>query len=69
MFNSIIRCLTFGQSFIVASLLYIGMTLVMIGIMPELPIAFAQCVNCEGCGGEEDCPEGLVCAEGECVCP
>ena len=69
MLNKFFRFLTFGQSLFVASLLYIGMGFMMIGAMPELPVAHAQCVDCDGCGGEEDCDEGLVCVEGSCVCP
>ena len=68
--NSIIRLFLFGNSFLTATFLYLGLGFVLLAITPELPKSFAQCTDCiEGCGGEEPCDEGLTCVNGECVCP
>jgi hypothetical protein len=64
------RFFSMGNNYVSATFLYLGLGFLLLSITPELPKTFAQCDSCDsGCGGEEGCAEGLVCQNGECVCP
>ncbi|MDR2439730.1 MAG: hypothetical protein LBE12_10235 [Planctomycetaceae bacterium] len=68
--KTFIRLFSFGNRYVSATFLYLGLGFILFAITPELPQSFAQCDSCgNGCGGEEGCPDGLVCQDGECVCP
>jgi hypothetical protein len=70
MLYNLYQKLSLGCRLVSATFLYLGFGLILIVITPELPQSFAQCDSCgSGCGGEEGCPDGLVCQNGECVCP
>lgn len=59
----LIAGVSLGGRYWISSLLYGGMTLVTLGLWPEVPQLQAS-----GCGGSmPSCPEGYYCCHGTCI--
>lgn len=59
-----LNLISFNDNYLTAIFVYLGLSLLLLGITPELPSVHATA----GCGGEATCPTGQVCCNGEC-CP
>lgn len=61
----IVRLVTLGENYMVASLLYFGLGLLVLALVPESPVAHA--------GGDLGCPQGQapvwIGEQYECRCP
>ncbi|MDR2439356.1 MAG: hypothetical protein LBE12_08315 [Planctomycetaceae bacterium] len=57
-----------SENYLLSSLLYFGIGLILFAISPEFP-KMTILAEETGCGGEEPCPEGQTCVDGVCkVC-
>ena len=78
-FESIVHGLSFGEQYLVASLVYLGLSLILIASMPEMKVALAddeECI-CSRSGGKDEngkdikicdeCPEGEGCTPCGCL--
>jgi hypothetical protein len=65
MTKKLLSKLSLGERYLWASILYTGLGLLLLGIVPELPKAFA-CDN-------SDCPDGQIAVQNgescDCQCP
>jgi hypothetical protein len=61
--KTILNLISFGGNHLVAIFFYVGASLLLLGITPDLPSVHAA----NGCGGEATCQTGYTCCDGECV--
>jgi hypothetical protein len=60
--QTILSLVSFKGNYLIAMFMYLGLGLLLLGIMPDLPPVNAT----SGCGGEATCPTGQVCCGGVC---
>jgi hypothetical protein len=66
MFTTMLKKLSFGERFVAASFFYIGIGLILLAFLPvENGIKAQSGSTCDA--GENPCPSGYVCCEGQCV--
>jgi len=78
-FESIVRGLSFGEQYLVASIIYLGLSLMLIASMPEMKMAFASGGGCShemplyyegvlvGYETVSGCPDGQMCCGDSCI--
>jgi hypothetical protein len=78
-FESVVRSLSFGEQYLVASLVYLGLSLILIASMPEMKVAVASEGGCThqvpvydegvivGYTTVSGCPDGQSCCGGTCI--
>ena len=78
-FESIVRGLSFGEQYLVATIVYLGLSLMLIGSMPEMEVALANSGGCThqvpvyvegvlvGYDTVPGCPDGQMCCGGSCI--
>ena len=57
-----LKLISFGNRYLVATCLYLGLGLLMVAVLPDRPKAYAG----SGCGGEEPCGTNTECCDGSC---
>lgn len=60
-----LRYISFRENYVFAAIIYFGLGLMLYAIIPDPIVSFSFAQN--GCGGEEDCPDGQQCINGECT--
>jgi hypothetical protein len=65
MLKKLFVSLSFGEQYLCATFLYLGLGLMTLAMTPPAINVYAQE---SGCGGEVNCPEGYECISGDCVC-
>lgn len=63
MLNTLLRYSSFGKRYFLASIVYLGLALILAGMEPRLSIALAA----GSCDGESPCQSGEQCCNGTCI--
>lgn len=64
MLSKVWSALSLGKRYVLASLIYVGLALIVLNAMPGTPVAQASGA---ACGGETLCPSGQSCCNGSCI--